>query len=354
MKALINNQVKNVLNSKYMKSVLNGVNSWFSNDIGIDLGTANTLVFIRGQGIVLNEPSVVAVQADTNKVYAIGTEAKRMLGRTPASIHALRPMKEGVIANFNVTEAMLRYFIHKAKRGLKIYQPRVLVAVPSGITEVERRAVEESAEKAGARIVHLIEEPKAAAIGAGLPVQDPTGNMIADIGGGTTEVAVLSLGGIVGACSIRVGGDNMDEAITRYIKRMYNLIIGERTAEIIKIEIGSACPLVEEIELDIKGRDLETGLPKTITINSVEIRESLREPLASITDAIRVTLERCPPELSSDLIDHGIILAGGGALLRGIDQLLANETHLPVVLADDPIQAVANGTGIALEGLDFL
>jgi rod shape-determining protein MreB len=326
----------------------------FSNDIGIDLGTANSLVYVRDRGIALREPSVVAVLADTNKVLAVGSEAKRMLGRTPGNIRAVRPMKDGVIADFEVTEEMLRHFIQKVPGRSKFVHPRVLVAVPSGITEVETRAVKESALRAGAREVHLIEEPMAAAIGVGIPVQEPTGNMIVDIGGGTTEVAIISLAGIVESRSIKNGGDAMDAAIIQYMKRAYSLLIGERTAEQIKIDIGSAYKLDEELKLDVKGRDLMGGLPKTVTITSEEIREALLEPVTRIVEVVRMTLERCPPELASDLIDHGILLAGGGALLRGIDRLLSQETGLPVTVADDPLTAVANGTGIVLQEMDTL
>lgn len=337
-----------------MAGIVEKVKNFFSNDIGIDLGTANSLVFVRDQGIVLSEPSVVAVLAETGKVLAVGMEAKRMLGRTPGNIRAIRPMKDGVIADFEITEEMLRYFIQKVHRRFKIMQPRVLVAVPSGITEVETRAVQDSAERAGARQVFLIEEPMAAAIGVGIPVQEPIGNMIVDIGGGTTEVAVISLSGIVDSRSVRVGGDSMDGAIIRYIKRSYSLMIGERTAEEIKIKIGSAYPLDEETGMDVKGRDLNSGLPKTVNISSTEIREALLEPIASIVETVRTTLERCPPELAADLIDHGIVLAGGGALLRGIDRLITEETGLPVNVADEPLLAVAKGTGIALETIDLL
>ena len=326
----------------------------FSNDIGIDLGTANTLVYVRDRGIVLREPSVVAIQAGTNKVLAVGEEAKRMLGRTPGSIVAIRPLKAGVIADFEITEAMLRYFIRKVHNRRKMVRPRVIVAVPSGITEVEKRAVKDSATHAGAREVYLIEEPMAAAIGVGLPVQEPAGNMIVDIGGGTTEVAMISLAGIVFSKSVRVGGDEMDEAITQYMKRVYNLMIGERTAEEIKITLGSAYPLNEENSMEVKGRDLVAGLPKTLTITSAEIRESLQEPVSQIVAAVRVTLERCPPELSADLVDRGLIIAGGGSLLRGLDKLIAEQTGLPVHVADDPLSAVAEGTGVVLHELNFL
>ncbi|MCF7837038.1 MAG: rod shape-determining protein [Candidatus Marinimicrobia bacterium] len=326
----------------------------FSNDIGIDLGTANTLVFVRDRGIVLREPSVVAVQAGTNRVLAVGEEAKRMLGRTPGSIVAIRPLKAGVIADFEITERMMRYFITKVHNRRKLVRPRVIIAVPSGITEVEKRAVREAASHAGAREVFLIEEPMAAAIGVGLPVQEPAGNMIVDIGGGTTEVALISLAGIVFSKSVRVGGDEMDDALIQYMKRVYNLMIGERTAEEIKMTIGSAYPLEEEMTIEVKGRDLVAGLPKTLTVTSEEIREALKEPIAAIVDAVRVTLERCPPELSADLVDRGLILAGGGSLLRGLDKLVAEQTGLPVHVADDPLSAVAEGTGVVLNELNFL
>jgi rod shape-determining protein MreB and related proteins len=326
----------------------------FSNDIGIDLGTANTLVYVRDRGIVIREPSVVAIQAGTNRVLAVGEEAKRMLGRTPGNIVAIRPLKSGVIADFEITEAMLRYFIRKVHDRRMMVRPRVIVAVPSGITEVEKRAVKDSATHAGAREVYLIEEPMAAAIGVGLPVQEPAGNMIVDIGGGTTEVALISLAGIVLSRSVRVGGDEMDEAIVQYMKRVYNLMIGERTAEEIKIAIGSAYPMGEETSMEVKGRDLVAGLPKTLTITSEEVRDALQEPISAIVEAIRITLERCPPELSADLVDRGLVLAGGGALLRGIDKLVAEQTGLPVHVAEDPLSAVAEGTGVVLHELNFL
>ncbi|MFC1452457.1 rod shape-determining protein [Verrucomicrobiota bacterium] len=326
----------------------------FSNDIGIDLGTANTLVYVKDRGIVLREPSVVAIQSGTKRILAVGEEAKRMLGRTPGNIVAIRPMKAGVIADFEITEAMLRYFIKKIHNRRKMVRPRIIIAVPSDITEVEKRAVKDSATHAGAREVFLIEEPMAAAIGVGLPVQEPAGNMIVDIGGGTTEVALISLAGIVFSRTVRVGGDEMDECIVQYMKRVYNLMIGERTAEEIKITMGSAYSVDEETSVEVKGRDLVAGLPKTLTITSEEIREALQEPVSSIIDAIRITLERCPPELSSDLVDRGMILAGGGALLKGIDKLIAEQTGLPVHLADDPLSAVAEGTGVVLNELDFL
>ncbi|MDY0144864.1 MAG: rod shape-determining protein [Kiritimatiellia bacterium] len=327
---------------------------YFSNDLGIDLGTANTLVYVKDRGIVLREPSVVAIQQGTSRVLAVGEEAKRMLGRTPGNIVAIRPMKAGVIADFEVTEAMLRYFIRKAHNRKWVIRPRIIISVPSGITEVEKRAVKDSATHAGAREVYLIEEPMAAAIGVGLPVQEPAGNMIVDMGGGTTEVAIISLAGIVLSRSVRVGGDEMDEAIVQYMKRVYNLMIGERTAEEIKITVGSAYPLGEEMSMEVKGRDLVAGLPKTLTITSEEIREALQEPVSAIIEAIRITLERCPPELSSDLVDRGIVLAGGTSQLRGMDKLLAEQTGLPVHVAEDPLSAVAEGTGVVLHELNFL
>lgn len=334
--------------------MLNRLLGLFSNDIGIDLGTANSLVYVKDRGIVLREPSVVAIQAGTSRVLAVGEEAKRMLGRTPGNIVAIRPLKAGVIADFEITEAMLRYFIRKVHNRRKMVRPRVIISVPSGITEVEKRAVKDSATHAGAREVYLIEEPMAAAIGVGLPVQEPAGNMIVDMGGGTTEVAIISLAGIVQSRSVRVGGDEMDEAIVQYMKRVYNLMIGERTAEEIKITIGSAYPIGEEMSMEVKGRDLVAGLPKTLTITGEEIREALQEPVSAIVEAIRVTLERCPPELSADLVDRGIVLGGGTALLRGIDKLIAEQTGLPVHVAEDPLSAVAEGTGIVLHELNFL
>jgi rod shape-determining protein MreB and related proteins len=333
--------------------MFNGLLGLFSNDIGIDLGTANTLVYVKGQGIVLREPSVVAVRSGTSQVLAVGDEAKRMLGRTPGNIVAVRPLKDGVIADFEMTESMLRHFITKVHHR-KWVRPRVVIAVPSGITEVEKRAVKESAAHAGAREVYLIEEPMAAAIGVGLPVQDAAGNMIIDIGGGTTEVALISLSGIVLSRSVRVAGDELDEAIAYYMKRAYNLMIGERTAEEIKIKIGSAYPVEKETSMEVKGRDLVAGLPKTLTITSQEVREALLEPISTIVESVRVTLERCPPELSADLVDRGLVLAGGGALLRGLDKLLQEETGLPVHVAEDPLSAVAEGTGRALNELKFL
>ncbi|MBI4430491.1 MAG: rod shape-determining protein [Candidatus Omnitrophica bacterium] len=334
---------------------LDKILSLVSNDIGIDLGTANTLVYVKGQGVVLCEPSVVAIERGTNRVVAVGEEAKRMLGRTPGNIIAVRPMKDGVIADFEMTEAMLRYFIRRVHKKNSVVSPRVVVAVPSGITEVEKRAVKDSAERAGARSpVYLVEEPIAAAIGVGLPIQEPAGNMIIDIGGGTTEMAVISLAGIVFAKSIRIGGDEFDEAVIQHLKRNYNLMIGERTAEEIKIRIGSAYPLEEEMTMEVKGRDILAGLPKTISVTSEEIREALSETVASILDAIRIALERTPPEISADLIDRGLILAGGGALLRGLDKIIAEETGLPVRIAEDPLTAVALGTGRYLSDIDLL
>jgi len=334
--------------------MIDSILGFFSNDIGIDLGTANTLVFVKDHGIVLREPSVVAVQQGTNKVLAVGDEAKRMLGRTPGNIVAIRPLKDGVIADFEITEAMLRHFISKVHNRRRMVRPRVVIAVPSGITEVEKRAVKESATHAGAREVHLIEEPMAAAIGVGLPVQDAAGNMIVDIGGGTTEVAVISLSGIVFSRSVRVAGDELDEAIAQYLKRAYNLMVGERTAEDLKIKLGSAYKLEKESTMEVKGRDLVAGLPKTITISSQEVREAMMEPISTIVDSVRITLERCPPELSADLVDRGMVLAGGGALLRGLDQLLREETGLPVHVADDPLSAVAEGTGKSLSEIKIL
>ncbi len=327
---------------------------FLSNDIGIDLGTANTLVFAKDKGIVLREPSVVAVQRSNRKVCAVGAEAKKMLGRTPGNIEAIRPMKDGVIADFETTEAMLRYFIGKVHKNMKIVPPRVVIAVPSGITEVERRAVKESAINAGARDVILIEEPMAAAIGVGLPIDEPIANMIIDIGGGTTEVAIISLAGMVFTKSIRVGGDELDVAITNYMKKAYNLLIGERMAEEIKVTIGSAHALQEEKSMDVKGRDSVAGLPKTIHITSQEIREALLETLQSVVETVREALERCPPELSADLVDRGMILAGGGALIQGLDKFISDQTGLPVLVAEDPLTAVARGTGKILQDLQWL
>jgi rod shape-determining protein MreB len=329
----------------------------FSNDLAIDLGTANTLVYVKGEGIVCNEPSVVAVQKDnrgSRRVLAVGAEAKRMLGRTPGNINAIRPLKDGVIADFEITEAMLRYFIQKIHNRKTLVRPRIIICVPFGVTEVEKRAVRESAESAGAREVYLVEEPVAAAIGAGLPITEPAGNMIVDIGGGTTEVAVISLAGIVFSKSIRVGGDKMDEAIVQYVKRKYNLLIGERTAELVKITIGSAYPGEEIQTMEIKGRDLVAGVPKTVEITDEEIRESIVEPINAIVDAVRIGLERTPPELASDIVDKGIVLAGGGALLRNLDTLLREQTGLPVMLADEPLEAVVMGAGKVLDEISLL
>ena len=345
-------ELKNIY--QQFSNVINFILGMFSNDIGIDLGTSSTIVYIKGQGIVLCEPSVVAIQSGTSKVLAVGEEAKRMLGRTPGSIVAIRPMRNGVIADFEITEAMLRYFIKKVHNSRRLVRPRMVIAIPSGITEVEKRAVKDSALHAGAREVYMIEEPVAAAIGVGLPIQEPSGNMIVDIGGGTTEMAVISLAGIVFSKSIRIAGDQMDEAIINYLKKTYNLMVGERTAEDLKIKIGSAYPLDEEMVLEVRGRDLVAGLPKMITISSEEVREALAEPVAQIVEAVRITLERTPPELSADLIEKGIIIAGGGALLRGLDKIISEETGLPVHIAEDPLTAVALGTGKTLSELKYL
>jgi len=329
----------------------------FSNDLAIDLGTANTLVYAKGRGIVSNEPSVVAVQGDgrgVDRVRAVGKEAKSMLGRTPGSIRAVRPLRDGVIADFEIAEAMLRYFIQKAHNRSTLLRPRIMISVPSGITEVEKRAVRESALSASAREVYLLEEPMAAAIGSGLPITEPSGNMIIDIGGGTTEVAIISLAGIVYANSTRVGGDKMDEGILNYVKRKYNLLIGERTAELIKIEIGSAYPTEELKTLVIKGRDLVAGVPKTLEVNSEDIREALMETVSAIVEAARIALERTPPELAADIADKGIVLTGGGALLENLDVLLREETGLPVMLAEDPMTAVVMGCGRCLDEFDLL
>lgn len=337
-----------------IKKLFDYSQAFLTNDIGIDLGTATTLIYVKGDGIVLCEPSVVAVERGTSHVLAVGEEAKRMLGRTPGNIVAIRPMKDGVITDFEVTEAMLRHFIQKVRQRRFQIRPRIVIAIPSGITEVERRAVKESAERAGAREVFLIEEPVAAAIGVGLPIQEPIGNMIIDIGGGTTEIAVISLAGIVFSKSIRIGGDEMDEATIEYLKKTYNLMVGERTAEEIKIKIGSAYPLEEELTMEVKGRDLVAGLPKTVTITSEEIREALQEPVRAILEVTKISLERTPPELAADLIEHGIVMAGGGSLLRGLDKLISEETSLPVHIAEDPLTAVANGTGKVLNEIRYL
>ncbi|HBF13629.1 MAG TPA: rod shape-determining protein [Deltaproteobacteria bacterium] len=340
-----------------MSMIFDFILGMFSNDLGIDLGTANTLVYVKGKGIVCSEPSVVAIRREsrTNKrILAVGKEAKEMLGRTPSNIEAIRPIKDGVIADFEITEAMLRYFIRKAHNRKTLVRPRIIICVPFGVTEVEKRAVRESAESAGAREVYLIEEPMAAAIGAGLPITEPSGNMIVDIGGGTTEVAVISLAGIVFSKSVRVAGDKMDEAIVSHVKRNYNVLIGERTAEWIKINIGNAFPDTELQTLEVKGRDLVTGIPRVLQINSDEVREALLEPVHAIIEAIKITLERTPPELAGDIVDKGIVLAGGGALLKGLDKLVREETGLPVTIAEDPLSCVVLGAGKALDELSVL
>lgn len=322
-----------------------------SNDIGIDLGTANTLVFVRGQGIVLNEPSVVAVEHLTGKIVAIGSAAKEMLGRTPGEITAIRPLRDGVIADFEITEKLLSDFIRRVVRHKYLMKPRIVISVPSGITEVEKRAVRDSAENAGAREVYLIQEPMAAAIGVGLPVSQPSGTMVIDIGGGTSEIAVIALNGIVSDTSIRVGGDKMNDSIIMYLRKNYNLLIGELTAEDIKINIGSAFPLEQELSQEVRGRDLVAGVPKSINLSSVQIREALTEPIESIVEAVRHALEQTPPELASDILERGIVLTGGGALLRGMDKRLREETNLPVYTADDPLTCVVRGTGKVLEDM---
>ena len=326
----------------------------FSKDIGIDLGTANTLVYMKGKGIIIREPSVVAVDTKTDKVKCVGQEAKDVIGRTPGSIVTVRPLKDGVIADFDVTTSMLTEFIHKAIGGGFFVRPRVVICIPSGVTAVERRAVKEASLKAGARYVAIIEEPMAAAIGAGLPVAEATGSMVVDIGGGTSEVAVISLGGIVASRSVRVGGDEFDSAIIQYVKKKYNLLIGDRTAENIKIEIGSAYPYEDEQPMEIKGRNLVDGLPKNMMLYPEEVREALADSITSVLDAIRTTLERTPPELSADIIDHGITLTGGGALLRGLDQLVSKETGMPVQVAENPLDCVAAGTGKLLENMSTM
>ena len=329
----------------------------FSDDLAIDLGTANTLVYVKGKGIVLREPSVVAVREDGkggNKVLAVGGEAKMMLGRTPGNIKAIRPMKEGVIADFEITEAMLRHFIRKVHNRRSLIRPRIIICVPSGITQVEKRAVRESAESAGAREVFLIEEPMAAAIGAGLPITEPTSNMIVDIGGGTTEVAVISLAGIVYSKSVRIGGDKMDEAILQHIKRKYNLLIGIGTAEIIKTTLGNASPGDQIETIEVKGRDLVTGIPKILTIDSEEVRKAMSEQVEAILEAVRVALEQTPPELAADIVDRGIVLTGGGALLKNLDILLREETKLPITITEDPLSTVVIGSGKTLDNLSVL
>jgi rod shape-determining protein MreB and related proteins len=331
--------------------VLDRLANYFSNDIAIDLGTANTLVYVKGNGIVLNEPSVVAVDQKTKKVYAVGAEAKAMLGKTPAHIVAIRPLKDGVIADFEITEVMLREFIKKAQKKRFFIRPRIVIAVPSGITEVERRAVTDSAQNAGAREVYLIAEPVASAIGVGLPVDKPSGNMVIDIGGGTTEIAVIALNGIVTDMSIRVAGDEMDEAIVLHIKKAYNLLIGDQTAEHVKMVIGSATKLKKEEEMEIKGRDLVSGIPKTLKISSVEVREALAEPVSQIVAAVKTALEQTPPELAADIVDRGIVMTGGSSLLRGLDQLLKEETNLPINVVEDPLTCVVLGCGKVLSNL---
>ena len=341
----------------YMSKILDSLLGVFSTDLAIDLGTANTCVYVKGHGLVLREPSVVAVKRDNrgNKVVlAVGHDAKRMLGRVPGNIEAIRPMKDGVIADFEVTEAMLRHFISKAHKSNHFVHPRVMICVPTGVTQVEKRAVKESAQSAGAREVYLIEEPMAAAIGANLPITEPISNMVVDIGGGTTEVAVISLAGIVYSRSVRVGGDKMDEAIMTHVKRKYNLLIGETSAEDIKIKIGSAYPLDPEETLEIKGRDLLDGIPKNITITSEEIRKSIAEQVDSIVQAVRIALEQTPPELAADIVDRGIVLTGGGALLKGLDHLLRDQTNLPITVVDDPLSTVVMGTGKALDNINIL
>lgn len=341
-----------------MNLFLDSVLGVFSNDLAIDLGTANTLVYVKGKGIVLSEPSVVAVRTDNrlkNRVLAVGLEAKNMLGRTPGNIVAIRPMRDGVIADFEVTEAMLKHFIRKVHNRRTFVRPRIIIAVPSGITQVEKRAVKESAESAGAREVFLLEEPMAAAIGAGLPITEPTCNMVVDIGGGTTEVAVISLAGIVYSRSLRVAGDKMDAAITQYIKRKYNLLIGERTAEIIKTTIGNAYPDAQNLEtIEVKGRDLVSGIPKILAIDSEEIRVAISEQIDAIVETVKIALEQTPPELAADIVDSGIVLTGGGALLKNLDKLLREESGLPITVTDDPLSTVALGSGKALDSIDIL
>ena len=333
---------------------MNFMYNMFSSDLAVDLGTANTLIYVKGRGVVSSEPSVVAINSNTKEILAIGQEAKNMLGRTPANISAVRPMKDGVIADYEKKKKMIRYFILKVHNRRSLVRPRMVICIPSGVTQVEKRAVKDSAIQAGAREVYLIEEPMAAAIGAGLPIQEPSGNMVVDIGGGTTEVAVISLSGIVYANSVRVGGDEMDDNIVNYIKRQYNLLIGTATAEDLKIKLGSAFPLENEIKTEIKGRDLVTGIPKTIEISDSEIREALKEAIAKIVDAVRIALEQTPPELSADIVDRGIVLTGGGALLKNLDKRLSHETGLPIIVSDDPLKAVALGSGKVLDDIELL
>ena len=328
--------------------------SFLGRDMAVDLGTANTLVYVRGRGIVLNEPSVVAINTKTGGIVAVGTEAKRMIGRTPGNIVAIRPLRDGVIADFDTTERMLRYFIQKVHKRRHFAKPRIVVCVPSGITGVEQRAVKDAGYQAGARRVYIIEEPMAAAIGAGLPVHEPTGNMVVDIGGGTTEVAVISLGGIVTSISVRTAGDELDQAIIAYVKKEYSLMLGERTAEEIKMAIGSAFPMPNEPVAEIRGRDLVSGLPKTIVVSAEEIRKAIEEPVNVILDAVKTTLDQCPPELSGDVMDRGIVLTGGGALLHGLDERLRHETGMPVHVADNPLDSVAIGTGKCVEEFEAL
>jgi len=335
-------------------SLVSDIFGWFSNDLAIDLGTATTLVYVRGRGIVLNEPSVVAIEKKTEKVLAVGTEAKKMLGRTPGNIMAIRPMKEGVIADFEMAEKMLRHFITKAHNRSTFVRPRIIIGVPSRITQVEQRAVRDSAELAGAREVYLIEAPVAAAIGAGLPITEPSGNMVVDIGGGTTDIAVLSLGGIVYSESVKVAGDRMDDAIMNYVKKKYNLLIGDHMAERVKVEIGSAYPFAEKKTMMVKGRDLISGIPRTLVIDDSEIREALYEPISTIVNAIKVALENTPPELAGDIIDCGIVLTGGGSMLWGMDTRLREETGLPIITVDDPLTSVVLGVGKILDELDLL
>ena len=334
--------------------MLSSILGWFSTDLAIDLGTASTLVYVRGKGIVCNEPSVVAIEKKSGKVLAVGAEAKRMLGRTPGNIVAIRPIKDGVIADFDITEKMLSHFITKAHNRKAFVSPRVIIGIPAKITQVEQRAVRDSAELAGAREVYLIEQPIAAAIGAGLPITEPSGNMVVDIGGGTTDIAVISLSGIVYSDSVRVAGDKMDEAILSYIKRKYNLLMGDHMAEMIKMELGSAYPMEEKRSMLMKGRDLISGIPKTLEVNSDEIREALEEPVCAIVDAVKIALENTPPELAADIIDRGIVLAGGGSMLRGLDLRLREEVNLPIITVENPLTAVVMGTGKVLDELDLL
>jgi rod shape-determining protein MreB len=340
------------VNNTFFKRLHNMGFPFLSNDLGIDLGTANTLIYVRGRGLLIDEPSVVAIDKSTKKVVAIGLEAKRMLGRTPGEIEAIRPMKDGVIADFDLVEQMLKYFIRKVQKYRFYFRPRAVIGVPSGITEVEKRAVVDSAESAGVREVHLVAEPMASAIGMGIPVNEPSGNMVIDIGGGTAEIAVLALNGMVCDMSVRIGGDEMDDAIVSYLKKTYNLLVGESTAEQIKIQIGSAFPLEDELEMEVKGRDLVAGIPKTLRITSTEIRDALNEPISTIIEAVKQALEQTPPELSADILDKGIIMTGGSSLLRGLDERLRQETNLPVNVIDEPLTCVARGALKIIEDLD--